>query len=213
MPTTTWDAFHSQIAVEVAGCPIPLLNNAIADAASVLLRRSRLWVVDLTAINSVATQGLYALSAPAASQVLLGVEGVRYDSARLDPLTVPAAESLSSAWQTETGEVQYFVSPNAYELRLVAVPETGVTGGIVVTTAVGVKVSATGLEQWIADEFFEDLVAGAKARLLGMRGVPWADPQYAMAHADTFAKGISRAIALKATGSGRAPLRTTSYPR
>lgn len=212
MALTSWSAFLPEVLPDVQGCPVPLVENALRRASIHLLRPSRLVTTELAAMDVTATVGKYTLVAPAGLQII-GVEEAAFQGNPLDPLAVDVAKANFHEWQTATGTPEFYVQLDPYTLALVRVPDTTIAGALTVKVAVAPGNAATGVEAAIAEAYFDEIAAGAKAYLMAQPRKVWSDPQLAQFHQGTFDKAVARAIGSKAEGTGRARRRTTTYYR
>lgn len=209
MAQVPWTFFLPEIAIDVAGCPQIVMINAVQNAVAEFLRESKILKATLPAINLVANTGTYALTTPAGF-TLVGCSEVRANGDRLDP----TSKLKSPNWATETGTPVAYIQEQPYSIDLVKIPDTDATGGLVVETFVSIdKATATGLEQWLFEQYLEPIAAGAKARLMLQAGRPWSNAELGAFHRSTFDTAIADAALARAQGQNGVPLRTTGYYR
>lgn len=209
MALAPWSIFLPEVTIDVAGCPQPVLINAVKRAAARFIRDSKILKATLNPITLVAGTGHYALAAPEGLQ-LVGAAVVTANGEALRP----TSKVLSPQWETETGAMSHYIQEDPYAIDIVRIPDLDVADGLVVESHVTPDPAvATGVEEWLAEAYTDEIAAGAKARLMMMRGRPWSDPALAAYHEQAFVRGIGDAAVVKVTGANDAPLRTRSYYR
>lgn len=155
---------------------------------------------------------------PAADQLLL-LQQVRLAARELclrshrnvyefDPISIRDGRSsydLVSPPETEIGVVleasmdgrlmspwEYRLAASLDELILVSEPQDDIDNGLIVKVALVPTVDADHLDARVMADGLDFIVAGAKARLLGMSDRQWSNPQAALQSQARFLQGISR---------------------
>lgn len=213
MAVVPWSSFYGEVMPELPGCPAPMVDNALRNAAVRLLRTSKIQVEKLVAVDVVAGQGTYTLAAPSPDTTISGADEVRLGGVELDPITQDQAPSISSNWRTDSGTPRAYLQPTPLSLILVPVPATDLAGGLEVWAAVEPSATASGVEAWVFERFREEIAAGAKARLMAQPKKDWSDPNMAAYYQGLFDDGQARANAIKSKGVAAGRGRVRSYPR
>lgn len=192
MAIVTWSHFYPEVAVAVPGCPNVVIDNALRNAAIELLGHAKCYRVDLTTIVTVIDQPTYPLVYDAETEIA-AVLDLRSDARTITEKTAAYLRETFGMWEDDTGEpVHYFLSdPNT--LRPYPIADDAYN--LYPTVALIPSRSATGLEQVFADQYREELAAGALARLLNVPNTPWRDKESAKEKADAFIKAKGDALA------------------
>lgn len=214
MATTLYSDFAASILPAVPGVPPPLVNTAVRQAAITFCRESGAWLETLVAIDSVALTDTYTLTSANANGVVRTVHTVHYDDV---PLGMQMWEALRSEHpdhpDTANPSTPYKWAMKSRDvLSLFPVPETAVTGGIVVRCTVIPSMTSTGLDTDVAEDYEEFIIHGALNRLLIMPGKQWTEMKIGDYHGQTFRNGINVAKARMNKGFTNASLQV-EYPR
>ena len=81
-------------------------------------------------------------------------------------------------WKLRTGQPRWYIHDiTPQQVRVVPIPTAiELSGSLYFTVSLIPKMDARVLPEWIIDRYYETLVSGAKARLLGMASKQWTDP-------------------------------------
>lgn len=182
--------FHLEIRPETPGAPFALVNRAIINAAIEFCDRTLTWRKCVDAQGVRAGQSTYDLDVPSTARVA-HVMYVGHDGVRVGPINEHNLDTDSDleGWrdtdnQSDTAEGFYL--PDRKTIRLVLTPATTVAGGLEVFCALKPRVDVTQLPDVLYDDHLEAIGNGAKARLLSMSKVPWADMTMAGVYSDLF---------------------------
>ena len=215
MSLCSWNDFLDEVMVDLPGCQVPVAVNAIKNAVEFLCKETKFLVQDCTALNVVAGTSTYTFAAPSADVQIVDMDEVRiigYEEP-LDAITRHDADAQFPNWRNETGEVYYYLTPSPDTVQLIRTPAASITGGLMGRAAVMPKRTATGPDSIFLTHFREEIAAGAKARLMLQPKKPYTNPSEAVYFDDLFKRALGKASQLKATGFGRARIRTKSYAR
>jgi hypothetical protein len=211
----TWeDDFGPSVAADMASCPYPTLVDAIRFAAIEFFNKTRAWVVDLDAIDVVANQQTYTLTSNVSETTVVAPRQVIWGAADDTNSRVLLPKTLS--WlQDRYGDItqssydpSYYLADTTREVSLVPVPADAVSAGLRVKAAIKPTQASTGVDtDDIYEEYLEDIVFGARARLLMMRDKDWSDYQLGVSERASFEDCIARTRKRAAQQFVRAPLR------
>ena len=172
---------------ELPGAHQYYLTQQLTAVARDFCVRSEAYYADLTAIDIVAAQTDYTLTAPAAADI------VKVASVEVDE--VGLSQDDYSVVQVAT-----------WTLTLQATPTAASTGGLVVTVILQPAVDATELPEYLVERWYLAIVAGVKARMMRQTRKPWSDPAEAAASLREYHRGIALARNLTAKGYRHANL-------
>ena len=206
-----YTAFVPDVKVQLTADPSDLVvENAIKNAAIELCRNSWVWREYASATTVTANEPRIDIELPAGSD-LVTVLTVTLDGLLLDPESGDRLDTLYPRWATDTGAPKRYTQTDMSSLILSPVPDANYPDALVIYYAVAPKRSATSLPDWIANDFWEDIVNGSLARLMMMSNRPWTDLDNGGMRRRQFdaAIGLARDSALRALG--RAPTRVTAH--
>ena len=176
------------IAPDVPGCPDPVIEQALLNAARTFCHKSTwLWLHDIGPIAPVADTAEYDISSllPEGYEVVSVLQA--YQGKR-GLLPMPRRPISKSTARTAT----HFLSPSPAILGLHPIP---LTAGEDVYLVVAAKpsISAAGADDTLLDEFQQEIIHGAKAELKLMPK-PWRDVALADFHMREFRRGWAMAL-------------------
>ena len=194
---------------ELPGCSDPLAEQHIRSAVIDFCAQSKLWRVAQDPIGVYAGQAEYDIDLPTGTS-LVQIMSCLVDGAPISPTSSDQLDADYPRWQKVGGRAQWFLQFVPTSFFIAPVPDTSIESGITMMLSVKPSRASAGFPDWIADQYHDALVAGAKARLMRQAGRPWSNPQQAMFEQAIYDRGISTATAA-ATGSlVRTVQRTTS---
>jgi hypothetical protein len=209
VPTNPLSDFLPKVLPHVPGCPDPLAENHVLEAAIEFCRRTNVWRVDLDPITLAANVSEYDLANPANGKVQL-VERVLYNGVPLDPKTPHQLDQDMPGWPTLKGSIVAYYMLTRRKFRIVQIPAATETNAIVVQVSARPTRTATVLDSELYEEYLDEVAAGALSSLLGIPGKEWSSSAKAKERMDEFEKAISTYTANAAQSFSRAPLRTKS---
>lgn len=208
MSVVTFESFLPAVAPLVPDCPDLVILDALRKASNQFCRESALWTVTNDAQSAVADEGEYDIDSPTGTVPVI-LEAVSYNGVPLTAKTPSQLDALIVDWANASGLPTYYVRSADDVVRLVPMPESDAEDAIVMRVAVAPDpLTGIGVEDIVANKFYEAIAAGALARLLLMPG-KWANPQFAQIKAAEFraAIGDARAVAYAANSSAQLRVR------
>lgn len=170
-----WSAWYPFVKPEVGAAPEPLIDHHIRQAAIDFCEQSQLWTADHAAISLVADTGTYSLTSPVAESDISMIKWAWVDGVQILPASQEELGRLTQYWATMTGgSVGYYTQLDADSITLFPIPNYASTGGLKLKLVLHPALDATGIPDWIGIRYVEEIANGAKSRLLGMVGSPWA---------------------------------------
>lgn len=188
MPTVALDVFLPQIRLEVAGCPDPVLKDALLKVATDFCTRSLCWNEPLAAVSVTDTSFPYTIPV-AAHATLTRLIAVRAPG-KLHPITYTDLDMVTD-WETQKGSPTHYLFDGSGRLILFPLPSvaTQMKLRVALTPARG----ATVLEEFLYTRWRDPLVDGAVAELKAMKDRPWSDPSNVATKSNCFETGVSDA--------------------
>lgn len=174
---TLWSSFYPYILPEVPNVPEPLLDHAVRKAAIEFCEETALHTIDIAAIDVVAGTASYALDA---GDTELDVCMVKFAWLDGKPLPYVSQEFLNDQtgvyWpDTTANRPTGFTQQDQENLILYPKPTENITDGLKIKLVVRPSLTSTGVYDWIAKRFIQEISYGALALLTGMVGKPWSN--------------------------------------
>lgn len=212
---TSYDDYLFKVLPEVNGCPPIVAEDKIRDTIIDLCQTTSLWRAELPTFYIVADTPTYELIVVDGQQVAqINYGSVVDDNGETSDLTAKSEDQLDEylppGWRRRTGTPKHVFLLNPVTARFVYMPDQrfAVTLGVTLTPSQDSSEAPT----FIFNKYLEVVAAGAKQRLLNMKGRPWYDPAAAMDEEDKF-NDMVRTIRINATRSHtRAPQRIKMRP-
>lgn len=160
-----WASFHPYVLPDVIGCPIPVVDHALREAAREFCLRSHAWR-ETEEFEAPGAINLFDFDTPNGTD-LLKVISASVAGDELDVFTsIPSDWSISTPcdglYHAGEGEYMVFGTPSA-------------GAPIQIVISVRPSVTATGVGNELFASHADDIAAGAKARLLRSPRKEWTD--------------------------------------
>lgn len=201
-----WSDFYNDLMPSLPGCGKELLEHELRRAAQDFFNQSRSWRMTLDPITLEAGVADYDLIADDKGLAVVRIEAAGYLVDPLDVLTLPEMITRYGAdWWKVSGSPEAITQLRPGVATLYRKPEAEVVDGLVLTVAVKPSDSSSGLDEDIATRFREEMILGAKGRLMLMPKKPWTDINMGSLAAAQFGDRIdmARSQAERAYGRGR----------
>lgn len=184
-----WSDLYQEILPHVAGCPEPLIDDALRRTVTKFCRETHIWKEQLDDIYPVSGVTRYQLALPEETQ-LLELSDARYNTGNGKTSQVPMNE-----WPTVNvfGLLTFSEDPGNKPIQI---------HGILIPSK-----DATGVPDRIGEHYRESLIHGAIAMLQEIPKRDWSAPEYASFHKAEFNSGIFEAKRRKARGNTERPMR------
>ncbi len=206
MSTKFWTDWYDEVLPDVPGCPQKVAKNAIRNAAIEFYRDSLAWVIDHDPMNAVTNQAAYPFEPPASTEVVKALN-VWYDAKPLTKKTPDELSAMYANWTTHIGTPLYYTQLNSTEIVLVPMPAAALANGVTMKVALKPKRSSTGLEEYLHEEYLEEIATGAKARMMLMQKKPWSNATLGAANKALFDEAIASVRYRATKGYTGAPVR------
>lgn len=187
----------------VAGCPLPVVDQAILRAAIRFCAETGVWRHTHATTPAVGTTVSYAFAPPTDARV------ERVLAAWLDgqPLTVKNATDMLGVadWQTKTGKPECLVVLSDSQFRVYPLGD----GDIDMEVTLKPSRAATDIDDNVAEAHIEAIADGALEILAAYPGKPWTSPDVVRYHGALFSAAIADA---EIHEYRHAPIRTARPP-
>lgn len=196
----TLDKLYPFVWPHVNGCPMPVMDRAILDAARELCTKGRVWKAFTDPVTCDGTQRIDF--DPPVSQA----EVVHARRASLDGkwLTVGSALNLPANWQ-DAPTTSDFELTHISLSECVIVPAPSVGAVLLIELVLRPTINATAIDDTLFYQWAELIGHGALGRLLHMSGddVPWHNEREAMRRETLFESGLHGAANVEFRTSSR----------
>lgn len=179
--------FQTDISLSVGTLPEPVLENAIMGAAIEFCERTRAWVEDLNPLTIVGGVPDYELDFDDVTMVLIGLTDVFINGRQCHPENLQNIRRTSSDWisrvQDQPG-FYYMQSPTV--IRFFPGFSEAATGLITSSGSFKPHRKSRELPDFLYNDYYDAIAAGAEARLFSMKGRSWYAPQDAQVSKNRF---------------------------
>jgi hypothetical protein len=189
-----WESFRHYVTAEASMAPIPLVEAQLRRAAVDLCRRTHAWVGETSPIVAEAGQARHELT-PVDSQARV-FEPYRlwWNDQHLKFIPHAQMRRYGTHWPSMVGDVEAYTMIDEGAVTLFKSPASA--GQLKGLGALQPSMTSTGVPDWLGEKFFDMIVAGAKARLLGMAETSWFNAEASMKYAAIF-EGNSMSVAIR----------------
>lgn len=131
----------------------------------------------------------------------------------LKPRTVAWLDAHMRDWRKSLGNhTEFYTQETPDTLTLAGIPTSN--GSLHILASLVPTLASTGIDSWVAEQYFEAICCGAKARLMMVPERPWSSPSMGGFNLAAFNTAISDANVEAATGfQSTTPIRTTGYDK
>jgi hypothetical protein len=179
---------------ETPGVPDALAEQAIMRAAHEFCTESGVWNEIQDPVSVIDNVNEYDLDKPTGS-VIVTIKSIWMVNRELVPVTMERLQELIPNWQEAKGsDPAYYNCPNDWSVvRIYPIPYGANKAKMTIRAIYAPAQFGSTLPQFLVDKHLDDLLAGAKARLMQMPGKAWSNPQLAMLNQAAFNDGITKA--------------------
>lgn len=181
-----WSQFFSDILIDVPGCPDPTVERGLLRAAQAFCIGTQVWKLWLENITTQANVTEYDFELEPKSEL------VKLERATLDgrSLLITTPQSLPDDWRTNSaGLADCIFTSDRKTLTLLPTKVAGLV--LRVEAVLKPSNSATGVEDFIFDQYGEVIAMGALARLLQQSNTPYSNPAKGLALDERFKESIA----------------------
>lgn len=215
MPTRLFNDVVQRLVTNVPGCPFPVIERYVRDAAIEVCEKTLVWKVEQPAITL--TQGIYnyAYTPPIDTEVHAFLS-VTINDQPIHALTVEQLYQLFPDWPNTTPEAlsrpQYIAHLDADNFVLAPVPDDAEPYDIDMLVVLKPLRTAAGMEETILDEIENTVMDGALHRLYMLPDKNWTNMNLGQYHGQLFVSRITERRARANLGAGRASMSVRMRP-
>ncbi len=205
--TTAWSSFFPELLPDVPGCSDPMAERALRNSAIELCERGLIWSVAHEPVPVVAAVAEYDFE-PEPETLVVSIRHGHLNNATITAKSPLELAALYPNWETVTGTPLYVTQSGPRAYRLVPIPVAADAAGFIATVYLKPTRDATGVEDYIYEEWLEAIVSGAKARLMMTPNERFTNERMSAAHARMYEKAIANASIRASRGFTRNNLET-----
>lgn len=205
-------SFLVDVSVRVPGASKTDIDSVVRAVVREFCSKTLLYIRQLTAIDIVALTGTYTLVAPA-NCAIVSVERVEVDGQYVNPTSLDLLNRSPENWQTDEANqpINYMVDAEKI-LRFKEIPDTAITGGLVVWASLKPTASTDVIPDFIVDDWYDTILNGAVSSLLRIPQKSWTSIEGSEYYNTIYDGSLSEAKGKKYTGKAKVSIRTQSAP-
>lgn len=184
---------------EVSGAPSSLVEQSIMRAANDFCWETGVWNEIQDPVPVIDGVSEYDLEAPSGAQIVT-VKSIWMVNRELVPVTMERLQEVIPNWQEAQGsDPAYYNCAQDYStVRIYPIPMGANSAKMTIRAIYTPNQFGTTLPKFLVDTYLDEILAGAKSRLMVMPGKSWSNLQLASVNAVAFAEGIVRAKVFQA---------------
>lgn len=167
--------FARHVALEVPGCPAPLVDNAVLKIAIDFCEKTHYWRQEHQPITVTKTVKQYRLSVPKDATIETVLEPLSFDGQEVVLTTTDKLNKDDIGWRKSTGFPKNAYITLPWAINLVPIPTDSVINGLNLEIILKPTFDSATLPNFLYDEFLEKIASGAKALLMRMPNKEWTD--------------------------------------
>ena len=213
MPTYTTRTFLdivNRLSPSVPGCPTPVIEQYVRDAAIESCERTLAWRYEQPRIRLVPGAHDYAYEAPDDSEVHAFLTAT-VNGNSLKPLTIEQLYDIYPKWPNqdanERAEPRYITQLDPDNFSVAPIPDDSKTYDVRMIVCLKPLRTATKMDKKFLDELENVIMHGALQHLLVLPDRTWSDRELASYHARQFAFKLSERRARTNLGAAKASMR------
>jgi len=215
MASRDFSTIVSRLAPSVPGCPTPIIEQYVRDAAIEACERTLAWRYEQPKLRLTPGVYDYAYSAPTDAEVHAFLT-VTVNGRKLAPVTIEHLHDIQPKWPEATtderSEPRYITQLDADNFALAPVPDDAVKYDVKMIVVLKPLRTATKMDKSVLDELENVIMHGALQHLLVLPNKDWSDRELATYHAKQFSFQISERRARTTLGAARASMTVEMRP-
>lgn len=200
---TTWVQMLDLVAIELPQCPKNVALQCCKLAAIAFCEDSKVWKHYPDALDVEAGVRDVVIDPPAGARIC-GLHTLKMSGRNINPIVPAVLFEKVNGWDTVSGTVTNYWTDQADTIKLYPLPTASQSAVLSCVAAATPKMNATGMPDWIWEEYHDAIAAKAKAIAFSMPKKPWSDPNtFALAEGQ-YREKLADARSKVNRGGGRA---------
>jgi hypothetical protein len=213
--TRTFIDIVNRLLPSVPGCPTPVVENYVRDAAIEACERTLAWRYEQPRIRLVVGAHDYVYECPSDAEVHAFITATVNDE-MLTPVTLDKIYELYPKWPnqptTSRAKPKYITQLDPDHFSVAPVPDDTESYDVRMIVCLKPLRTADSMDKSVLDELENVIMHGALQHLLVLPDNSWSDRELASYHAKQFAFKLSERRARANLGAGRASIRIKGQP-
>jgi len=213
--TRNFSDIVNRLLPSVPGCPTPVVEDYVRDAAIEACERTLAWRYEQPRIRLTVGAHDYAYESPSDAEVHAFITATVNDEI-LEPVTLDKLYELYPKWPNQPtdnrAKPRYIAQLDPDHFSVAPVPDSAETYDIRMIVCLKPLRSATSMDKTVLDELENVIMHGALQHLLVLPDNSWSDRELASYHAKQFAFKLLERRARANLGAGRASMRVQGQP-
>lgn len=179
---------------EVPGAPSALVEQSIMRAANDFCWETGVWNEIQDPISVIDNINEYDLESPTGANIVT-IKSIWMVNRELVPVTMERLQEVIPNWQEAKGsDPAYYNCPQDWStVRIYPIPLGANKAKMTIRAVYTPDQFGTYLPSFLVDKFLDEILAGAKARLMQMPGKSWSNPQLALFNQGFFTDAVTKA--------------------
>jgi hypothetical protein len=215
MPTRLFSTLTKRVAPHAPGCPNPVVEAALQDAAVEVCEKTLAWRYEQAQITL--TTGVYDYPyEPPTDTEVHAILTARVNDVTVKPLTLEQVQERYPFWPSSDtahqGTPLFLVHIDVDTFYIAPAPNSSPTYLMDMVVALKPLRTATGMDKTTLDDLEDAVIHGTLQRLLVMPNSTWTELELAAYHAKQYIYKVAERRARTNLGSGRASLAIKQQP-
>lgn len=215
MATRNFSDIVNRLLPSVPGCPTPVVENYVRDAAIEACERTLAWRYEQPRIRLTVGGHDYEFEYPTGSEIHAFITATVNDET-LIPVTLDKMYDLYPRWPNQPAEnrakPRYITQLDPDHFSVAPVPDGDTAYDVRMIVCLKPLRTADSMDKTVLDELENVIMHGALQHLLVLPDNSWSDRELASYHAKQFAFKLSERRARANLGAGRASMRVQGQP-
>jgi hypothetical protein len=189
-----WSGFYDFVLPELNGVPTDLVDIYLRRAAIEFCEETSVYVADHDPISIIKGIAEYDLEPPEAETDIVSVKKAWVNNAPIDYISQDTLNQRMSYWPAdEAARPVAFTQQTQTSLLLYPKPTESNKNGLNMKVVLRPSLAASGLTDWMATKYIQEITDGAKSMLMGMENKPWSSQTGEAKYRAQFEAGKTRA--------------------
>lgn len=189
-----WSGFYDFVLPELNGVPTDLVDIYLRRATIEFCEETSVYVADHDPISIIKGIAEYDLEPPEPETDIVSVKKAWVGNAPIDYISQDTLNQRMTYWPTdEAARPTAFTQQTQTSLLLYPKPTESSKAGLNMKVVLRPSLTATGVTDWVATKYIQEITDGAKSMLMGMENKPWSSQTGEAKYRAQFEAGKTRA--------------------
>ena len=189
-----WSGFYDYVLPELPGVATDLVDIYLRRAAIEFCEETSVYVSDHDPISLIKGIAEYDLEAPEPETDIVSVKKAWVGDSSIEYVSQDTLNQRPVYWPNETApRPSAFTQQTQASLIVFPKPTESLKNGFNMKVVLRPTLGATGIIDWMATKYIQEITDGAKAMLMAMPNKPWTQPDGAALYRAQFESGKTRA--------------------